>query len=130
MGLHSLRLVVSGVFDRFPKLQVIIGHMGEFIPYCLARSDLLLSRAATHLQRRVSDYFRANFHFTTSGYFTVPPLLCALSVFGPERILFAVDYPYSPNAAGRTFLDALPISEADLEMISHANAERLLKLSS
>ncbi|HUJ74945.1 MAG TPA: amidohydrolase family protein, partial [bacterium] len=101
MGLHSLRLVVSGVFDRFPRLQVIIGHMGEFIPYCIARSDLLLSRAATHLQRRVSDYYRTNFHFTTSGYFTIPPLLCALMVFGPERIIFAVDYPYSPNAAGR-----------------------------
>ncbi len=130
MGLHSLRLVVSGVFDRFPKLQVIIGHMGEFIPYCLARSDLLLSRAASHLKRKVSDYFRANFHFTTSGYFTIPPLLCALMVFGPEQILFAVDYPYSPNAAGRTLLNSAPISPAALEMISHGNAERLLKLAS
>jgi len=130
MGLHSLRLVVAGVFDRFPKLQVIIGHMGEFIPYCLARSDLVLSRAASHLQRRVSDYFRANFHFTTSGYFTIPPLLCALMVFGPEHILFAVDYPYSPNAAGRALLNTAPISPAALEMISHGNAERLLKLPS
>ena len=129
MGLHSLRLVVAGVFDRFPKLQVIIGHMGEFIPYCLARSDLLLSRAASHLQRRVSDYFRMNFHFTTSGYFTIPPLLCALMVFGPERILFAVDYPYSPNASGRLLLNTAPISPSALEMISHENAERLLKLS-
>jgi hypothetical protein len=129
MGLHSLRLVVAGVFDLFPKLQVIIGHMGEFIPYCLARSDLLLSRAASHLQRRVSDYFRTNFHFTTSGYFTIPPLLCALMVFGPERILFAVDYPYSPNASGRLLLNTAPISPSALEMISHGNAERLLKLS-
>lgn len=129
MGLHSLRLVVSGVFDRFPKLQVIIGHMGEFIPYCLARSDLLLSRAASHLQRGVSDYFRANFHFTTSGYFTIPPLLCARMVFGPEHILFAVDYPYSPNTAGRALLNSAPISPTALEMISHGNAERLLKLA-
>ena len=128
MGLHSLRLVVSGVFDRFPKLQIIIGHMGEFIPYCLARSDVILSRAATHLQRRVSDYFRTNFHFTTSGYFTIPPLLCALLVFGPERILFAVDYPYSPNTAGRTLLASAPVSPSALEMIAHGNAERLLKL--
>ena len=129
-GLHSLRLVVSGVFDRFPKLQIIIGHMGEFIPYCLARSDLLLTRAAPHLRRRVRDYFRTNFHITTSGYFTVPPLLCALMVFGAESILFAVDYPYSPNASGRTLLDFAPVSPGDLEKIAHANAERLLKLSS
>lgn len=128
MGLHSLRLIVAGVFDRFPKLQMIIGHMGEFLPYCLARSDLLLSRAAPHLQRRVGDYFRTNFHITTSGYFTLPPLLCALSVLGADRILFAVDYPYSPNAAGRTLLDSVPIPAADLEKIAHGNAERLLKL--
>jgi hypothetical protein len=129
-GLHSLRLVVSGVFDRFPKLQIIIGHMGEFIPYCLARSDLLLSRAAPHLRHRVRDYFRSNFHITTSGYFTIPPLLCALMVFGAESILFAVDYPYSPNASGRTLLNSAPISPGDLERISHMNAERLLKLPS
>src|SRR5208337_1957763 len=108
-GLHSFRLVVSGVFDRFPKLQIIIGHMGEFIPYCLARSDLLLTRAAPHLRRRVRDYFHTNFHITTSGYFTVPPLLCAMMVFGVESILFAVDYPYSPNASGRRLLDSAPI---------------------
>jgi uncharacterized protein len=127
-GLHSLRLVVSGVFDRFPKLQIIIGHMGEFIPYCLARSDLLLTRAAPHLRRRVRDYFHTNFHITTSGYFTVPPLLCAMMVFGVESILFAVDYPYSPNASGRRLLDSAPISPGDLEKIAHANAEQLLKL--
>lgn len=129
-GLHSLRLVVSGVFDRFPKLQIIIGHMGELIPYCLTRSDLLLSRAAPHLRRRVRDYFHTNFHITTSGYFTVPPLLCALMVFGVESILFAVDYPYSPNASGRTLLNSAPVSPGDLEKIAHANAERLLKLPS
>lgn len=127
-GLHSLRMVVAGVFDRFPNLQVIIGHMGELIPYCLARSDMILSRAAPHLQRRVSDYFRTNFHFTTSGYFTIPPLLCALMVFGAEKMLFAVDYPYSPNAAGRGLLNTAPISPSDLAKISHENAERVLKL--
>ena len=129
-GLHSLRLVVAGVFDRFPKLQIIIGHMGEFLPYCLARSDFILSRAAPHLQRRVSDYFRANFHITTSGYFTLPPLLCAMMVFGVESIMFAVDYPYSPNAAGRALLNSAPISPGDLEKIAHGNAERILKLPS
>lgn len=128
MGLHSLRLIVAGVFDRFPGLQVIIGHMGEFIPYCLARSDMQLSRAAPQLERRVSEYFHSNFHITTSGYFTLPPLLCALMVVGAERILFAVDYPYSPNGAGRKLLDSAPLSPSDLELIAHGNAERLLDL--
>lgn len=130
MGLHALRLIVAGVFDRFPGLQVIIGHMGEFIPYCLARSDLLLGRMAIRLKRGIADYFRSNFHITTSGYFTLPPFQCALSVVGPDRILFAVDYPYSPNSAGRSFLDSLTIGRDDLEKIAHANAERLLKLRS
>jgi len=129
-AIHVIRVILGGTFDRFPKLQVIIGHMGEFIPYCLTRSDLVLSRAATHLQRRVSDYFRTNFHLTTSGYFTIPPLLCALMVFGPERMIFAVDYPYSPNSAGRALLSSAPISPSALEMIAHGNAEKLLKLPS
>jgi predicted TIM-barrel fold metal-dependent hydrolase len=127
-GLHSLRLVVSGVFDRFPKLQLIIGHMGENIPFSLARADERLNPVSTHLQRRVSDYFQTNFHITTSGYFTLQPLLCALTVFGADRIIFAVDYPYSPNTDGRNLLNTAPLSPEDLEKIAHKNAERLLKL--
>lgn len=127
-GLHSLRLVVAGVFDRFPKLQVIIGHMGENLPFSLARADNRLTPFTTHLQRRVMDYFLNNFHLTTSAYFTLPPLLCALMVFGVDRMMFSVDYPFSPNAPGRTLLDTAPLSPADLEKIAHINAERLLKL--
>jgi hypothetical protein len=127
-GLHSLRLVVSGVFDRFPKLQLIIGHMGENIPFSLARADERLSPATTHLQRRVADYFHTNFHITTSGYFALQPLLCALTVFGADRIIFAVDYPYSPNTDGRNLLNTAPLSPEDIEKIAHKNAERLLRL--
>ena len=127
-GLHSLRLVVAGVFDRFPKLQIIIGHLGENLPFSLARADSRLTPFASHLQRRVADYFLHNFHLTTSAYFTLPPLLCALMVFGVDRIMFSVDYPFSPNAPGRILLDTAPLSPADLEKIAHINAERLLKL--
>jgi uncharacterized protein len=127
-GLHSLRLVVAGVFDRFPKLQIIIGHMGENLPFSLARADNRLTPFISHLQRRVTDYFLNNFHLTTSAYFTLPPLLCALMVFGVDRIMFSVDYPFSPNAPGRVLLDTAPLSPADLEKIAHINAERLLKL--
>lgn len=127
-GLHALRMVLGGVFDRFPRLQVIIGHMGEHIPFSLARADERLSPVATHLKRRVAEYFQQNFYITTSGYFTDPPLECALAVLGADRIIFSVDYPFSDNTAARAFLDRAPLSPAEREKIAHANAERLLGL--
>lgn len=125
-GLHVLRLIGSGLFDRFPKLQLIIGHMGENLPYSLARADAVLSRSRGRLKRTVAEYFRQHFHVTTSGYFTVPPFLCMLQVIGADRILFSVDYPFSSTEQGRRFLDSLAVSPADLEKIAHGNAERLL----
>lgn len=127
-GMHSLRLIVSGLFDRFPKLKLIIGHMGEDLPFSIARAEAVLSRETKHLQRRVGEYFQQHFHITTSGYFTVPPFQCTMEVVGADRILFSVDYPYSPNTVGRTFLNSLPISPEELGKISGGNAERLLKL--
>lgn len=127
-GLHALRLVLGGVFDRFPNLQVIIGHMGENIPFSLARADQVLSPFAKHLQRPIADYFYENFYITTSGYFTFPPLLCAIMVLGADRIIFSVDYPFSDNVEGRAFLDAAPINPADREKIAHGNVERLLRM--
>jgi predicted TIM-barrel fold metal-dependent hydrolase len=127
-GMHSLRLIVSGLFDRFPKLKMIIGHMGEDLPFSIARAEAVLSGVTKHLQQRVGEYFHQHFYITTSGYFTVPPFQCTMEVAGADRILFSVDYPYSPNTAGRNFLNALPISPEDLGKISGGNAERLLKL--
>jgi len=126
-GLHTLRLIASGVFDRFPKLQIVIGHMGEMIPFFLARINAVLTPFAK-LKRSVADYFHSNVHITTSGIFTAPPLYLALAVVGADRILFSVDYPYSSNEQGREFLDKLSLSPADFEKITHQNAERLLKL--
>jgi predicted TIM-barrel fold metal-dependent hydrolase len=127
-GTHCLRLIASGLFDRFPKLRIIIGHMGEDLPFSIARAEMILSRDTKHLKRRVGEYFQEHFYITTSGYFTLPPFLCTLQVVGADRILFSVDYPYSPNAAGRTFLNMLPVSPEDMAKITHGNAERLLKL--
>ena len=129
VGLHALRLILAGVFDRLPTLQIIIGHMGEMIPFMLARSNNVLMRVAKHLQRTVSEYFLQNFSITTSGFFSDPPLLLALQVIGVDRIIFSVDYPYSSNEQGRAFLDSASLSPADKEKISHLNAERLLKLA-
>ena len=129
VGLHALRLILAGVFDRLPTLQIIIGHMGEMIPFMLARSNNVLTPVAKHLQRTVSEYFLQNFSITTSGFFIDPLLLLALQVIGADRIIFSVDYPYSSNEQGRAFLDSASISPADKEKISHLNAERLLKLA-
>jgi predicted TIM-barrel fold metal-dependent hydrolase len=130
LGLHTLRLIVSGLFDRLPKLQLIIGHMGEGLPYALARSSAVLSRGG-NLQKPVADYFQSNLHVTTSGYFTEPPLRCALDVIGIDRLMFSVDYPFSPNTNGRKYLDGLgrTLGAEDLARLSHRNAERLLRLA-
>lgn len=128
-GMHVLRLIGSGLFDRFPKLEIIIGHMGENLPFSLARADAVLSRSRAPLERRVAEYFHQHFHITTSGYFTLPPLLCALEVVGADRILFSIDYPFSSTEQGRQFLDSLPLNPADLEKIAHGNAERLMKIA-
>lgn len=127
-GMHCLRMIVAGVFDHFPRLKVIIGHMGEDLPYSIARADAVLSHGSQKLRGSIADYFHEHFYITTSGYFTLPPLLCALQVVGADRILFSVDYPFSPNETGRQFLDSLPLNPDDMAKITHRNAERLLKL--
>jgi predicted TIM-barrel fold metal-dependent hydrolase len=129
-GLHTLRLILSGLFDRFPSLQLIIGHMGEGLPYALARSSGVLSQAAPHLRQPVAAYFKSNIHLTTSGYFSQPPLRCALDVVGIDRLMFSIDYPFSPNGRGRAYLDSLQelLSSEDLAKFVHRNAETLLGL--
>jgi predicted TIM-barrel fold metal-dependent hydrolase len=128
-ALHTLRLITTGLFDRYPTLQLIIGHMGEMLPMALARTSKALSHFAK-LRQPVADYFQSNIHLTTSGYFTQPPLRCALEVVGIDRILFSIDYPFSPTTAGRDYLTELEksLSPADLAKLTHRNAEALLKL--
>ncbi len=128
VGLHALRLIVAGVFDRLPTLQIIIGHMGEMLPFMLARSSGFLTPHANHFKRTLPEYIAQNFHITTSAFFTEPPFLQALQLIGADRLIFSVDYPYSSNEQGRTFLDQLALNPADKEKITHLNAERLLKL--
>jgi predicted TIM-barrel fold metal-dependent hydrolase len=101
--MHCQRLIVSGLFDRFPRLKTIIGHMGEALPYYIARADDFLAHGAMHLKSRVSEYFREHFYITTSGCFSLLPFLCALQVVGPDRILFSVDYPNNSHTMGRAF---------------------------
>jgi predicted TIM-barrel fold metal-dependent hydrolase len=127
-GIHSLRLVASGVFDRYPDLQILIGHLGEAIPFMLSRIDQRLRRDQTHLERSTGAYFRENFSYTFSGFNYLPAFLDLLLQVGVERILFSADYPYSSMESARNFLDQLPVSPADKEQIAHGNAERLLQI--
>jgi uncharacterized protein len=128
-GLHTLRLIVSGLFDKVPGLQLVIGHMGEGLPYALARSSGILSGPA-RLRQTVAEYFKTNIHLTTSGYFTLSPLKCALEVVGIERLMYSVDYPFSPNTHGREFLKkaAGVLSAEDMEKLAGGNAEKVLKI--
>ena len=134
-ALHSLRLICSGVFDRFPRLKIILGHMGELIPYWLTRIDGLAVRdrwsasgPKKRMQKLPSEYFKENFVITTSGITWHPAFMLAHKVLGPERILFAVDYPFGSDEDSVKFLDDAPIPEADKESIYHLNAKRLFKL--
>jgi uncharacterized protein len=128
LGIHVLRLVIAGVFDRHPGLRVVVGHCGEMLPFMLARADEFLRPEWTGLAGPPSDYLLRNVWVTTSGLFSLPPLLCTVQVFGVDRVMFSVDYPYSGNASGRALIDKLPLSPADREKIIGGNAERLLGL--
>jgi hypothetical protein len=127
-AIHVLRLILSGVLDRLPKLQIIIGHMGEGLPFALARSNAVLSPAAKHLKRTVAETFAQQVSITTSGYFTRPPFECARAVVGLDRMMYSVDYPFSPTTNGQKFLDSLELNDIDRAALTHGNAERILKL--
>jgi predicted TIM-barrel fold metal-dependent hydrolase len=127
-AIHVLRLVLSGTLDRHPKLRLIIGHMGEGLAAMMTRSDKILSAEAPHLKRSVKQTILDQVTVTTSGLFTEPPLDTLLAIFGIDRVMFSIDYPYSTNRTGRDFLDKLKWPAADLEKFAHGNADRLLKL--
>lgn len=127
-ALHVLRLILSGAFDRFPTLQLVIGHLGETLPFMLPRLDLGLPVEVTKLARPVSAYVRENLYCTIAGFNWTPAFLDLLLQVGADRIMFSTDYPYGSMEQARTFLEQLPLSPADKERIAHGNAERLLHL--
>jgi predicted TIM-barrel fold metal-dependent hydrolase len=127
-AVHVLRLILGGVFDRYPKLQICIGHMGEGLPFMLERTNRVLPPQMTKLARAVADYLRQNVHYTFGGFNFTPTFLNLLLEIGVDRIMFSVDYPYGSMQEARSFLQHLPVSEGDRERIAHGNAERLLRL--
>ena len=130
-GITGLRLILAGVFDEIPSLQIILGHWGETITFYLERIDKL-SMFAENLKRPVADYFRHNFYVTGSGIYHTPYLLECIRVLGVDRVMYSSDYPfeYGGGGIGRKFLEEAPISYDDKLKIAHVNADRLLKLPS
>ena len=125
---HVLRLILGGAFDRYPNLQLVVGHMGEGLPFFMPRLEVALPVEVTKLERPVGSYLRENLHYTFGGFNWVQAFLDLVLQVGVERIMFSADHPYASMAQARAFLDKLPVSPADKERIAHSNAERLLRL--
>jgi predicted TIM-barrel fold metal-dependent hydrolase len=129
-AIHTLRLMGCGLFDDHPKLQIVLGHLGERIPYDLWRLDHRLAKVPNRPAKRpMGEYFRNNFHITTSGHFCTPSLLQAILTIGADRVLFAVDYPFEDHMQGCAWFDTADIAETDRIKIGRSNAIALFGLS-
>lgn len=128
---HALRLLFSGLFDRYPGLKIILGHMGEGLPFLRWRFD---SRFAAYphgikLERAPSAYIGSNIVITTSGVCSPAALQCAIAEMGAEAVMFSVDYPYESSEVAADFVERTPLDERTRALVCHGNAERLLKLT-
>ena len=123
----GIRMVLSGVFDKYPGLKIVLGHLGESLPFSLWRIDMALARS---FNRRTPfrDIFREHFWITTSGNFSTPALICCVLEMGADRIMFSIDYPFVPNLPGPKWFETVPLGPEDRVKILSGNAKRLLKL--
>ncbi len=128
---HALRLMASGVFDTHPGLTVILGHLGEMLPYCIWRFDHRVTKRPRDIpaRRTFTEYMRSNFYVTTSGNFHTPTLVEAITELGVDRVLFSVDYPFEEVADAASWFDAAEIPEAQRLKIGRTNAQRLFGLT-
>ena len=126
-GTQGVRMILSGVFDELPELQIILGHLGEAIPFWLDRADEGFARP-NNRPSRFAEVFRSNFHVTTSGFFSDRALDCTLDAIGLDRVMFAVDYPYADGEKAMQWMREHPMPQEDKKAILSGNARRLLKL--
>ena len=129
-GVHFLRLALAGVFDAFPKLTIILGHLGEGLPFMLHRinDQTQFATARRGLKQTLARYLTENLVVTCSGNFSSPAFLCTVMALGVDNLLFSVDWPYESNLAAVEFLKNQPLAPHDLEKVAHLNAERILRL--
>ncbi|WP_433281508.1 amidohydrolase family protein [Pseudonocardia xinjiangensis] len=129
-GAHAMRMVFGGVFDRFPGARVILGHMGEYLPFQLARFDSMAqkTRLPRELAKLPSEYVQQHLMVTTSGVCSAAAVIGAVHAIGIDNIMFAIDYPYEQTGPAVEFLQQLPFAPADRAKIAHGNAQRVLGL--
>jgi 2,3-dihydroxybenzoate decarboxylase/5-carboxyvanillate decarboxylase len=130
---HAVRMIVSGVFDRFPKLKICLGHMGEAVHFWFWRLDYMNKNAqnrgsAPKIKLTPSEYFKRNFVITTSGQESHLALDYSIKALGIDNVLWAIDYPYQPSAPAVAFMDSAPVSAAEREKLYHGNAERIFHI--
>ena len=123
----GLRIVLSGVLDKYPDVKIILGHLGEGLPFLMWRIDMALNRPCND-GVRFRELFTRNFYITTSGFFSDPALLCCIQEMGVDHIMFAIDYPFVPNEPGPKWMERLMLNADDKAKILHGNAERLLRM--
>ena len=124
---QALRIMLCGVLDQCPKLKLIVGHLGESLPFSIVRCSAQLTGRAG-LKRPLRDYFHDHFWITTAANWSVPALVCSLMEMGADRVLFSVDWPFASNTEGMDFMRDAPVSEEDRAKILGGNAATLLKL--
>ena len=129
-GTHAVRILVGGVFDRFPKAKLVLGHNGETLPFAAWRLQhwMEFNPGNDRPKKRIQDYLAENVYVTISGDWSVPALLCTMQVCGTDRMLFSVDYPFENMDEAAEFLENAPISEVDRAKIAYGNAKTLFKL--
>jgi 2,3-dihydroxybenzoate decarboxylase len=121
-------MILSGLFDAYPNLKIIVGHMGEGLPFLVDRIDEALKRPGNK-PISFKEVFASHFYITTSGHFSTPALLCALLELGIDRILFSVDWPFVENEPGMKWMETVPLSAEDKEKMFNRNARKLLRLT-
>jgi 5-carboxyvanillate decarboxylase len=131
VGTHAVRLMMSGALDRFPKLRIVIGHMGEAVPFWLWRLDYMGNPARGRSPQKLlpSEYFRRNFAITTSGVEDPLALRYCIDRLGVEAVMWAIDYPYQPSAPAVAFIQAAPLTDLERHAPCHGNAERIFGIA-
>jgi 2,3-dihydroxybenzoate decarboxylase len=132
-GTHAVRIMAAGIFDRLPKLRLVLGHMGESVPFWIDRIDDHYPKEFTRaqpskLQKKPSEYLRENVYVTTSGMNWWPQLRMTQEIMGPDHVLFALDYPFEDDVTDTHRVDAMPMNDADKHKFYHANAEKIFKI--
>jgi len=130
-GGHAMRLILGGVFDRYPDARVILGHMGEFLPFQLSRLDSRFEVLDFEhpLEKLPSEYFRTNIAITTTGVFSHAVLIAAIQAVGVDNVMFSIDYPFESTEQAVQFIRTAPLAPADQARVAHVNAERILRLN-